>query len=328
MVAIEEIRQQATVQIAKVEEAAQAKYDSAMNNFQRELTAKVDEIEMAALEKYNVAVENVQREAGDRVAQAEEKVTKATHRAEAAALSAAETHKQVQALVKQLLDANALAEVSKKVAADATLRAERAEEQVKQMEGLLETTRTGMGRKLFEWPIQEDEDRDWAMGETMEREQRMDLGPSRAVSSKVPTGQLPQAMQRITLESVQSHGTPKNGTIDPSKPVSSNVLMNVELQSSDTDTDMVASDLDIYSPEDSSHTQKPYGAPSETKRATSIVRSSGGKGAEENRKGRPVEVRPWQLILHTNVEQMFRTWKIMTREWVAAPTIPATRLDA
>ena len=226
MVAIEEIRQQATVQIAKVEEAAQAKYDSAMNNFQRELTAKVDEIEMAALEKYNVAVENVQREAGDRVAQAEEKVTKATHRAEAAALSAAETHKQVQALVKQLLDANALAEVSKKVAADATLRAERAEEQVKQMEGLLETTRTGMGRKLFEWPIQEDEDRDWAMGETMEREQRMDLGPSRTVSSKVPTGQLPQAMQRITLESVQSHGTPKNGTIDPSKPVSSNILMN------------------------------------------------------------------------------------------------------
>jgi F0F1-type ATP synthase membrane subunit b/b' len=293
MVAIEEIRQQAAVQIAKVEEAAQAKYDSAMNDFRREVAARVSETEKAALKEYNEVVENVRREAVDRVAQADEKVTKATDRAEAAATSAAETYNQVQALMKQLLDTNARAGILEKAAADATLRAEMAEEEVKQMKRHLETT-TGMGSEVFRLPIQEEDDRDWAMGETEGHDQLDALEPSRAVRSEDLVGQLPQAMSKAMQAMQNTHSinmgprTQMNEMTGPLKPVSSKhinqVYTNVELQ---CDTDMFDPD---YAPGYSSHTtQKPYGGSSETKRATPIVGSSGGKKAEDKGKSRLID---------------------------------------
>jgi hypothetical protein len=301
-VTIEEIRQQAAIQIVKVEEAAQAKYDAAINDVRREIAEQVAETETAALRKYNEAVENVQREAADRIARAEEKATKATDRAEAAATDAADMYNKVQELMKQLLGATARAEVLEKSAAAATFRAEEAEEEVKQMKRRLETTRTGMGSELFGWPIQEEEGRDWAMGETMEYEQRRDaLGTSRAVRNEVLAGKLPQETAIQTIQNAHriidlesgSAGTPANEVIDLLKPVSSEhvhqLYTSVEPQCQTSDTDMLDPELDIYAPGDSSDNQ---GGLSGAKRVISIVRSSEGKEVEEKGKGRLITDAP------------------------------------
>ncbi len=106
------LQREITSQEAQAKKEEHEKYAEAIGKVRKETATQLAQAEEAAHERHDVVVEEVQREAAARVTRAEEAVLEATQWAEAAAASAEETSRQVEALVKQVMEANARMEAA------------------------------------------------------------------------------------------------------------------------------------------------------------------------------------------------------------------------